>query len=59
MMFKGVANTGEITGENLAITLEVGVNVGEEVVEVEAKHKHLEYKSKPKVDCCPKCEDVE
>lgn len=34
------------------------MNVGEETVEVEVKSKHLDYKKKPKLECCPKCKGI-
>ncbi|MGB2705541.1 MAG: right-handed parallel beta-helix repeat-containing protein, partial [Candidatus Omnitrophota bacterium] len=58
---KGVSNTSEITGESLAIVLQAGenpANLVEEVVQVQVKRKHLEYKREPKLSCCPKCKGI-
>jgi len=52
---KGVIDTSEITAETLAIVLQAGANIAQEIVELEVKGKkgeHLEYKRKPKLNCC-------
>jgi len=58
---KGVMDTSGIPGDSLAIVLQAGenpANLVEEVVQVEAKPKHLEYKREPKLNCCPKCKGI-
>ena len=53
---KGVIDTSEITADTLAIVLQAGANIAQEIVELEVKGKkgeHLEYKRKPKFECCP------
>ncbi len=40
-------------GRNLTICLSVGANIGQETVEATAKRNHLEYKKKPRQECCP------
>ncbi len=50
---KKIAGIDEISGTNLDIILQAGANVGQEAVELEIKPKHLEYKRKPKFECCP------
>ncbi|GAG82721.1 unnamed protein product, partial [marine sediment metagenome] len=49
---KGVIDTSEITADTLAIVLQAGANLVEEVVQVQAKPKHLEFKREPKLNCC-------
>ena len=49
---KEVMDTSEITAETLAIVLQAGANLVEEVVQVQAKPKHLEFKREPKLNCC-------
>ena len=51
---KKVSNTGEISGTTLTVELQAGVNLGQDVVEIEVEPKHLEHKKEPKLDCCPK-----
>jgi len=58
---KKVRGTDEITGTTLTIELWAGANLVEEIVELEVKGKkgeHLEYKRKPKFECCPKCKGI-
>jgi len=55
---KGVMDTSEITADSLAIVLQAGANLVEEVVQVQAKPKHLEFKREPKLNCCPKCKGL-
>ena len=53
---KGLMDTSEITADTLAIVLQAGANIAQEIVELEVKGKkgeHLEYKRKPKLNCCP------
>jgi len=55
---KKVLNTDEITGTTLTIELWAGANLVEEVVQVQVKPRHTEYKRKPKLNCCPKCKGI-
>jgi hypothetical protein len=48
-----IPEASEISGTMLTVGLQSGVNIGEEVLETQVKEKHLEYKKKPKLDCCP------
>jgi len=53
---KGVMDTSEITADSLAIVLQAGenpANLVEEVVQVQAKPKHLEFKREPELNCLP------
>ena len=47
-------DTSEIIPGPLTVELLAGLNLGQEVVEVQPKGKHLEHKKQPKLDCCPK-----
>ena len=49
---KKAKEAGKIKGTSLGVALYVGSNLGEEVLKVEVKNKHLEYKRKRKIDCC-------
>ncbi len=49
---KGVQDTTEIVGTLLTFRLEAGPNVGQEIVAMKEKRNHLEFKRRPKVDCC-------
>ena len=51
---KEVPNAGQIAGDHLTIRLLAGVNIGQEMIRVKTRPKHLEYKKKLKNDCCPK-----
>jgi hypothetical protein len=51
---KKVTDTSEITGMNLTVGLQAGINYANEVVEAEKQDNRLEYKAKPKQECCPK-----
>jgi hypothetical protein len=42
----------KLTGRSFTVALLVGMNLGEETVEVKLKGHHLEHKKKPKLDCC-------
>ncbi len=55
---KKVSDTSEITVMSLTVGLLAGLNYDEEVVVVEEKHNHLEYKAEPKHECCPKCKRI-
>jgi len=55
---KKVPNTDEITGTTLTIELWAGANLAQEVVQVQVKPKHTEYKREPKLSCCPKCKGI-
>jgi hypothetical protein len=52
LQVKKAEKNNEITGTNLGVALYIGNNLGEEVLEVQLKKKHLEYKKKSKLDCC-------
>jgi len=58
---KKVGGIDEITRTSLEIILQAGANIAQEIVELEVKGKkgeHLEYKRKPKFECCPKCKGI-
>ncbi len=55
---KGVTNATQFAGTTMTIRLQVGANVGQEVVEMVDKRNHLEHKKHPKVECCPKCKGI-
>ena len=50
---KYVSGTNEIVGTMLTVSLMVGANSGQDVLEMEHKTSHLEHKNHPKVKCCP------
>jgi hypothetical protein len=57
---KKVAGIDQINGTSLEIILQAGADIGWEIVELEVKGKkgeRLEYKRKPKFQCCPKDPD--
>jgi cysteine-rich repeat protein len=49
---KGVEGTEQIVGAEVTITLQIGPNIGKEVLTMANKEDHLKYKAHPKLDCC-------
>ncbi len=50
---KKITGTKKISSTTLTVSLIAGINLGEEVIETQARPQYLMYRAHPEVDCCP------
>jgi cysteine-rich repeat protein len=49
---KGMEGTEEVVETDIVITLQVGPNIGQDVLSMVVEENHLRYEARPKLNCC-------